>query len=1294
MIDNKVWVLVDFPPNCKTVGSKWIFKKKTDMDGIVHTYKARLVAKGYTQLYEVDYEETFSPVANIRAIRILISITAFYDFEIWKIDVKTAFLNGYLDEDIYMVQPKGFVYPKHPRKVCKLQRSIYGLKQALRSWNKIFNEEIKKFGFAQNVDEPCVYQKASGSNVTFLILYVDDIIIMGNHIPSLQSVKDYLEKCFAMKDLEETAFILWDNITMDFITKLPKSSQGFDTIWVIVDRLTKSSHFLPIREHDPLDKLARLYLNRIVARHRIPASIICDRDGRFTLNFWRSFQKALGTDISMSTVYHPKTNSQSERTIQTLEDMLRAYVIDFGKGWVKHFPLCEFSYKNTYHASIKAEPYEALYGRKCRSPVCWSKVGEAQLTGPELIQETTKKIKCYADEPLVMPLEGIHVDDKLQFVEEAVEIMEREIKGLKRSWIPLVKVHWNSRRGEVDWKSSKQSTTAMFATEAEYIAASEAAMEAVWIRKFISGIGARHYHRRYHYVRECIELSEINLLKVHTDDNLSDPFTKALPKGKLTQHARSIGLRLASSFMAEHFDRTVPANRTDRTGPNVFRSGPRSGVLDQFGLRSGRDASPISVCIEIDDSRYFYRHLIYLPVSSIFVTVGSYFVGIFISMKTKRKLVPKSNSDTGDRNIGPLDVADRTHDVKSEAPAKKQRVGGCSFVSYRPIDVGPSGVQNVPTVGRAVLPTTSVTQPTSTSQRCNTLKSSPDIENRNVDPLDVPDRIRDVSSNAFTKRQRLSDSSFVSSQPIDVGASGVQNISPVCGTALPITGVNQLASTSQRCNAIPAVEAVLSTVNNHSRARQDHTRHNVNATDHSSSRQPPPSCPPLEYKDLGNCDHSFQHCGALFWFEERLKSNPRGARPRYNRCCRSGQVALRAYQIYPEYIKLLLEDCHFLENIRAYNQMFSMTSLGANIDESINNGRGPLYNVIGAREYELPTGDMLGAIVYEAGPESDMDYDIVLEERSGHPKRVNKLHPSYMSLQFLLLFIYGEDGYSKDMKMIGRTGSSSENKRLTMLVYYSYYLHYLSRTGKLIQQYVVTAFCAVEENLLYTVEFQKRGFPHCHTLLWIEKSVRLQRDEDIDMYVSAELPSQYADPQGYRIVSELIMRGPCRLANPSPTCTQNSSRCDIEETYGMSFDILLHVHSQSLLGFGTSQPKASHASRHVGYTISLTVKDFRGMTFEKVEAKFNSVWKQMEDFIPMGSKEEAERIKRKGINLEQENVKKQKLSEEIIEEAKSPEEVNEEKVKEMMHLVPIEEVYVEALQVKHPIIDWKVHSEG
>ncbi|GKE05341.1 putative reverse transcriptase domain-containing protein [Tanacetum coccineum] len=332
---------------------------------------------------------------------------------------------------------------------------------------------------------------------------------------------------------------------MDVVTKLPKSPQGHDTIWVIVDRLTKSAIFTPMRETNSMEKLARLYIKEVVTRHGIPVSIICDRDPRFASHFWRSLQKALGTSLDMSTAYHPETDGQSERTIQTLEDMLRACVIDFGNGWIKHLPLVEFSYNNSYHASIKAAPFEALYGRKCRSPVCWAEVGEAQLTGPDLIQETTEKIiqikqrmqaardrqksyadlkrkpmefqagdrvmlkvspwkgvvrfgkrgklnpryvgpfkvlekigsvayklelpqelsrvhntfhvsnlkKCYSDEPLVVPLEGLHVDDKLQFVEEPVEIMEREIKRLKRSRIPLVKVRWNSRRGpEFTWE--------------------------------------------------------------------------------------------------------------------------------------------------------------------------------------------------------------------------------------------------------------------------------------------------------------------------------------------------------------------------------------------------------------------------------------------------------------------------------------------------------------------------------------------------------------------------------------------------------------------------------------------------------------------------------------------------------------------------------------------------------------------------------------------------------------------------------------------------------------------------
>nr|GEW56921.1 putative reverse transcriptase domain-containing protein [Tanacetum cinerariifolium] len=311
---------------------------------------------------------------------------------------------------------------------------------------------------------------------------------------------------------------------MDFVTKLPRTATRKDTIWVLIDRLTKCAHFLPMREDDTLEKLTRQYLKEVVSRHGVPVSIISDRNRRFTLLFWKSLNKAL--------------------------DMLRACLLDFGKGWDRHLPLVEFSYNNSYHTSIKADPFEALYGHKYRSPISWAEVGDSQLTGPEIIHETTEKIvqiksriqaacdcqksyadvrwkhlefqvrdkvmlkvspwkgvirfgkwgklnpryigpfkiiskvgiiayrlelleplsqvhslfhvsnlkKCLADKSLAIPLDEIQVDDKLHFIEETFEIVDREVKRLKQSRILIVKVCWNSSRGpEFTWEREDQT---------------------------------------------------------------------------------------------------------------------------------------------------------------------------------------------------------------------------------------------------------------------------------------------------------------------------------------------------------------------------------------------------------------------------------------------------------------------------------------------------------------------------------------------------------------------------------------------------------------------------------------------------------------------------------------------------------------------------------------------------------------------------------------------------------------------------------------------------------------------
>ncbi|KAJ9551125.1 hypothetical protein OSB04_015170 [Centaurea solstitialis] len=490
MYDNHVWELVDHIPGRKTVGNKWIFKKKTDMDGNVHTFKARLVAKGYTQTQGIDYDETFSPVAKIKSIRILLAIAAFHDYEIWQMDVKTAFLNGKLDEDVYMAQPEGFVHAKYPDKVCKLKRSIYGLKQASRSWNLCFHEKVKEFGFSRSEDESCVYVKASGSNVVFLVLYVDDILLIGNNVPMLQDVKIWLGKCFAMKDLGNAAYILGIRIYRDRTKRLIGLSQS-----TYLDKILKKFNMSESKKgYLPMQHGIRLSKNQCPS-----TSEELDRMSRIP------YASAIGSIMYAMTCTRPD--------VSFALSMVSRYQGNPGEShWT--------AVKNILKYLRRTKDVFLVYGGK----------DELRVTG--------------------------YTDASFQ--------TDRDDSRSQSGWVFLL------NGGAVTWKSSKQDTVADSTCESEYIAASEAAKEAAWLKNFIGDLGvvpsisepieifcdnegavaltkepkdhgkSKHIERKYHFVRHKVEEKQIVVSRVPTEENPADPFTKALTRPKHEYHTEAI----------------------------------------------------------------------------------------------------------------------------------------------------------------------------------------------------------------------------------------------------------------------------------------------------------------------------------------------------------------------------------------------------------------------------------------------------------------------------------------------------------------------------------------------------------------------------------------------------------------------------------------------------------------------------------------------------------------------------------------------------------------------------------
>ncbi|KAK1647072.1 hypothetical protein QYE76_064877 [Lolium multiflorum] len=472
MYDNKVWTLVDLPDSRKAVENKWIFKRKTDADGNITVYKARLVAKGFRQIQGVDYDETFSPVAKLKSVRILLAIAAFFDYEIWQMDVKTAFLNGDIEEELYM-------------------RSIYGLKQASRSWNRRFDKVIKDFGFIQCHGEACIYKKVSGSSVAFLILYVDDILLIGNDIELLSSVKGYLNNSFSMKDLGEASYILGIKIYRDRSRRLIGLSQS-------------------------------TYLDKILKKFRMDES----KKGFLPMLPGKVLSKTQG----------PATAEERER----MSNIPYASAV----GSIMYAMLC--TRPDIAHAVSLTSRYQSDPGMEH-----WTAVKNIL----KYLKRTKDMFLCYGgDQELVV-----------NGYTDASWNTDPDDSKSQSGYVFIL------NGAAVSWASSKQCTVAKSSTE--YIAASEASSEAVWMKRFIVELGVvpsaldpliiycdnmgaianaqeprshkrlKHIKLRYHSIREYIEDGEVKICKVHTDLNVADPLTKALPRAKHDQHQNAMGVR-------------------------------------------------------------------------------------------------------------------------------------------------------------------------------------------------------------------------------------------------------------------------------------------------------------------------------------------------------------------------------------------------------------------------------------------------------------------------------------------------------------------------------------------------------------------------------------------------------------------------------------------------------------------------------------------------------------------------------------------------------------------------------
>jgi transposase InsO family protein len=493
MKKNNVWELVNLPNNRKTIGSKWIFKRKRNASGLVEKYKARLVAKGYTQREGIDFVETFSPVAKFTSIRILSALTAYFDLELHQMDVKTAFLNGYLEEEIYMVQPDGFVEKGNEDKVCKLNRSIYGLKQASRQWYKLFDNAITSYGFSMTEEDHCIYLKIVGESFVMLSLYVDDILIASNNKGTLLEVKSWLSSSFDMKDMGEASYVLGVEIHRNRDKKVLGLSQ-------------------------------KAYLNAVLKR--------------FAMENCNPVTVPMVRGTKLSEELCPKTPEE----IKKMKDIPYSSAL----GSLMYAML--FTRPDLCHTVGILSRYQQNPGH-----AHWKQIKYAL----RYIKGTLDYALCFNGQNL--QLQG-YTDADCQG-----DLDER--KSTSGYLFTLA-------GGAISWKSKKQDSVALSSMESEYIAASEAVKEGVWLKEFLASLKivesaskpvtiycdnqaamkvsrdpkfhskSKHIEAKYHYIRDVINrLKFVQLEYLPSVNMVADPLTKSLSQEVFCRHVNDMGLR-------------------------------------------------------------------------------------------------------------------------------------------------------------------------------------------------------------------------------------------------------------------------------------------------------------------------------------------------------------------------------------------------------------------------------------------------------------------------------------------------------------------------------------------------------------------------------------------------------------------------------------------------------------------------------------------------------------------------------------------------------------------------------